>query len=642
MEKTGRLRSQLGTVGAILTIILVLQLIYTRRDGGFTQLEPRDGVLDITGIDFSDTVYTIANDWDFYPNRLYSHEDFLRGVEPPWEISPGNIPYGTHRLVIQGPPGAYLTICGYSVDYGSRIYVDGQEVFTCGHVTEDPDTSVPKTGYLTVPICLGDDGEAELICQYNNFVHTDGGTIHATYLSTPQNIDEYQTGNSVVSVTLGGGLLTVSLYFFLKGAVQHQRSYLILAFCCLIFSMRDQLFFFLSLMPRSLPWETEYRIYISVVNLLPVSLLVLLETLYPVAKRWANAAFWTMVIFFMLLIWVLGTKLLHMVNVYSYFCCIPYLSYLVFGIGKRFWHQKCLEPGDGAALMGFGILLLSLVLEGLMTFRSAKVVRYGFTPTAMLIFLFLIAISISQRIQAQEAVLAESRSRSQMLEKINKMNLDFLRKVAHELKTPLTIISGYAQLTGMQLEREILSNETPENLKTIQREAQRLGDLVTTLKDYSYTGGTETIFTGVSIRDLLDRVEAICRPLAMKNNNNIVITGRDCADVRGNGELLLQIFINLVVNSSRHTQNGTITVSTAEDEEPGVVVFRVADTGTGIPEALREGLFEKGTSGDGGSGLGLAICQEAVQAHGGTLTLERTDSTGTVFRFTVPKKGGSL
>lgn len=148
----------LWPVLTILLIALVLQLIYTRRQTGFQELKPQSGVLNISGLDLEDRIFTIANDWDFYPRKLYTHKDFQNGVEAPQEIPTGSIPYGTHRLVIQGSPGQYLSLCGYSVDYGSRIYVDGQPVFSSGVVSDSPETSVPKTGYLTVPVCLGEDG----------------------------------------------------------------------------------------------------------------------------------------------------------------------------------------------------------------------------------------------------------------------------------------------------------------------------------------------------------------------------------------------------------------------------------------------------------------------------------------------------
>ena len=496
---------------------------------------------------------------------------------------------------------------------------------------------MPKTGYLTVPIALGEDGRAEIICQYANFVHTDGGYIHATYLSTPQNIENYKTGNTVVSATLGGGLLLLALYFFLLAAFQSQGSYLLLALCCLLFSMRDQLYFFVSLLPRALPWNVEYRIYIGEIALLPVALLLLLEDTFPRGRTWPRWAFLGYTAAVLILTWVLPTKALRFLNIGAYVCDIPYLIYRVVQTALYFREKRRPDPWDLVSLAGFAILFGSLILEGILSFHNAAVVRYGLTPSAMLIFLFLVALGISLRIQERERALAQSRSRSEMLESMNEMNLDFLHTVAHELKTPLTVISGYAQLTGLQLSGDRIDEETPENLKTIHREAMRLAELVTRLMEYSYGSHQEQTFSQIAVGPLLEKAKAICGPICLKNQNRVEIRSLE-ASVYGSPELLLQIFVNLAVNANRHTKNGQITISAEPERDTGMLIFRVADTGTGIAGEDLPRIFRKGWSGDGSSGLGLSICAEAVKAQKGRIWVEKTGASGTVFAFTIPRR----
>ena len=99
---------------------------------------------------------------------------------------------------------------------------------------------------------------------------------------------------------------------------------------------------------------------------------------------------------------------------------------------------------------------------------------------------------------------------------------------------------------------------------------------------------------------------------------------------------LLQVLINLVVNASRHTQNGLIEVQAEDGGE--AVVFWVRDNGEGIaPEAVPH-IFEKGFTTTNGQGLGLAICSETVTLHGGTMELASTGPEGSCFRFTIPKE----
>ena len=290
-------------------------------------------------------------------------------------------------------------------------------------------------------------------------------------------------------------------------------------------------------------------------------------------------------------------------------------------------------------LSGFLVLLVGLLYEAILTGDSSEVTHYGAAAYGMLGFVFLNAAAINLQIQEREAALIESRSRGEMLERMNRLNMDFLHKVAHELKTPLTVISGYAQLTGMQLAAHHISDETPGNLKTIQQEAQRLADMVTRLMEYSYGRKSELSFGRVIVSELLENVDAIAAPMCLKNGNTVKIAADSCADVHGNFEMLLQIFINLIVNANKNTQNGTITIRASDRERDGLVLFWVEDTGSGIsPEDLPH-IFEQGFSASGSSGLGLTICREAVEAHGGEIWVERTGPEGTVFAFTVLKEG---
>ena len=163
--------------------------------------------------------------------------------------------------------------------------------------------------------------------------------------------------------------------------------------------------------------------------------------------------------------------------------------------------------------------------------------------------------------------------------------------------------------------------------------------MVTRLMEYSYGRKSELSFGRVIVPELLENVSAIAFPMCLKNGNTVKIAAPSCEDVHGNFEMLLQIFINLVVNATKNTQNGKITISAADNELEKHVLFRVEDTGSGIsPEDLPH-IFEQGFSASGSSGLGLTICREAVEAHGGEIWVERTGPEGTVFAFTILKEG---
>ena len=216
------------------------------------------------------------------------------------------------------------------------------------------------------------------------------------------------------------------------------------------------------------------------------------------------------------------------------------------------------------------------------------------------------------------------------------MNRDFLRTVAHELKTPLTVISGYAQLMTRQMEKGALADNAPQRLETIRQEADRLAEIVTRLMDYTYGSSREAEFAAVDVPSLFESAGAVLRPVCAKRGNTLTFSQSAPFRIHGNRELLLQVLINLVVNASRHTENGEISVEAADGG--AAVVFRVRDTGEGIAPEIVPHIFEKGFTTTNGQGLGLAICKDTVSLHGGTLALESTGPAGACFLFTVPKE----
>ena len=628
---------------AILLIILTVQLLYVRGQRAIRGLTPVEGVLDITREDLSREVVNIVNSWDHYPGALYTSADFSAGgaalTQAAGDGERDETRYGTYRLVIKAPPQRYYSLCSYSIDYCTLVFVNGVEAASFGTVADNAEASVPRIGYMTIPLYSGETGEIEIIYQYANFVHQDGGFIQPTYLSTPQNIEEFKAGNDLVSLSLSGGLLVLFLYFLLCAAVQQRLDLLALAICCLMMALRDQNFLVIHAMPPGTSWYLAYRIFMAVTAFLPGMVLLLLASMYPhTVKKIPILVFATTMAIAVVLIAVLPTIWLVTVCTVTWCCAAVYLAFLGWGVIRYYLRRKVIRAADVMTVSGFTVLIASILLEALFVNNSSFVTRYGVMPCGMLIFVLLIAVAISLQVQAQAAALIESRSRGELLERMNAMNLDFLHQVAHELKTPLTVISGYAQLTGLQIAANSTSSETLENLKTIQQEALRLSDMVTKLMDYSHGQKSEARFGTVEVAPLLDSVRAICTPMCLKNGNRVIIQNGICADVFGNNEMLLQIFINLTVNANRHTQNGVITISASDTESREYVVFRVEDTGSGIDKELLPHVFDKGYSGDGGSGLGLAICREAVEAHGGMLEVERTGPEGTVFAFTVLRR----
>ena len=232
--------------------------------------------------------------------------------------------------------------------------------------------------------------------------------------------------------------------------------------------------------------------------------------------------------------------------------------------------------------------------------------------------------------------MSESRRQREVLTQLNRLKSEFLHQMAHELKTPLTVMSGYAQLTDWQLDTGAVGADAHEHLQTISSEAQRLSALVSRLIDLANGGSPDIEMGEIDAAQLLSGAADVCRPMLEKKHNRLESDSGDGITLWGNLEMLLQVLINLTVNASRHTENGVIAYRITDEGEH--VCLRVRDTGSGIAPDLLPHIFEKGYSGDGGSGIGLTICADAMKIHHGSLEVEHTGADGTVFRLELPKK----
>ena len=116
-------------------------------------------MLDLRGEDAANCVFDVANNWDFYPQALYTAEDFASGAageKASAEASASDTNYGTYRLIILAQPDSYYTLCSFSLDYASRVFVNGSAVAVFGRVADNAADFVPKVGYMTIPMFSGE------------------------------------------------------------------------------------------------------------------------------------------------------------------------------------------------------------------------------------------------------------------------------------------------------------------------------------------------------------------------------------------------------------------------------------------------------------------------------------------------------
>ena len=254
-----------------------------------------------------------------------------------------------------------------------------------------------------------------------------------------------------------------------------------------------------------------------------------------------------------------------------------------------------------------------------------------------------------EKVQAQN--LADSRIEENQVKELNQLSVSYNRMLerlsdafeiqrqftanaAHELRTPLAL---------MQVQLDLYhSNSHPDNdadtvqmIKMVTEQNDRLNKMVKTLLDMSElqtVGRDDEIILDALVDEVLEDLE----PLA--EGKNIRLIGK-CKDITmvGSDILIYRLVYNLVENAIKYNHSGGQVTVTAERKEKHVYLS-VKDTGTGIPEELKERVFEpffrvdKSRSRElGGVGLGLALVREIVRVHDGSITVKSNPSGGTIF-----------
>jgi two-component system sensor histidine kinase BaeS len=214
---------------------------------------------------------------------------------------------------------------------------------------------------------------------------------------------------------------------------------------------------------------------------------------------------------------------------------------------------------------------------------------------------------------------------------------EFLMRVTHDLRTPLTAIRGHALALS---DGVVPENAVPRSLGAIASEANRLEVLVTDLLDLARMDA-DRFRLHISLVSAADPMRAAVDAMSSAANTKGVAIADDIADlpvVTTDPDRVQQAIGNLIDNAIRWTPaGGTITVSARPGTDGGVVAM-VSDTGPGIEPDMREMVFEPFRSAetpDGkiGSGLGLAIARQLIRALGGDLTAG--DAPGGGARFTI-------
>lgn len=304
--------------------------------------------------------------------------------------------------------------------------------------------------------------------------------------------------------------------------------------------------------------------------------------------------------------------------------------------------QFLARTNQGIALAAIGAALIALLIGVLLT-------RYFMHPLTDLTS----ALRAMQHGNLEQVVPVRSQDELGELTRVfNQMSKDlaqanYLRRqmtadIAHDLRTPLTVIGGY--LEALQ---DGTLRPTPERFETMYAEVLRLKRLVEDLRTLSLAdaGELKLTYQPVQVESLLNHVAVSFQPLLDEKQLRLEVQIEPgFPDLNLDRSRIEQVLGNLVSNAMRHTPaGGTITLRACKDHD--LLDISVQDTGEGIPDDKLPYIFERlyrvnesRSRTEGESGLGLAIVKSIVEAHGSKVIAQSEVGKGTVITIQVPTK----
>lgn len=224
------------------------------------------------------------------------------------------------------------------------------------------------------------------------------------------------------------------------------------------------------------------------------------------------------------------------------------------------------------------------------------------------------------------------------LSKIEILQKDFINNMSHEMKTPISSIKGFAQLLE---EADLTDEEKKEYIEIIVEESDRLLNISSNILKLSKLQNKETITKSEEI-NITEQIRKVITILENKRAEKQIEITEDMPQtvIQGDEELLYQVWINLLDNAIKFTNNkGHIHISIKNKDEKAII--SIQDNGRGMTEAEKRKVFERfyqvdESHGSEGSGLGLPIVKRIVTLSGGEIKIESKKGKGSTFIVELP------
>jgi len=623
-------------IAMALTFVIMVSYVYFvlmfRPDEQSASIQ--NGVIDLTTFNFDKVNAKLPTEWEYYPGKLLSPDDFTRNTtgEPRLFTSQDRSAYqtGTYRAVLLVAPNATYGMSARSLDFATKIFIDGKEVLSVGEGFTNAKDFSARIKYYLLPV-MAQSTHVEIIIHYANFTYPEGGDMQEIVFGLFDNVNRSAQVNQYSVLMLSAALQLLALYYlmlFISGRGLPNGAF---ALCCFYLATRKEMVI-LSMMPQDFPWNPLYRFsYFNNIGI-ALALLLMMYALYPTLLPTRFSKITVRATIAVTLGLLVATVVLTPYQVAimatpSYLVFIPTLIFLSWAVVKLMVQGRSVNR---VMALGMAVIFISLLFEvalqrpfALETFFASpipEVVKIGLSATTMLTFAICQMIALS--FENAELI------------RLNRLKTEFLQNISHELKTPLAVISTDILNASDQLEYEMDKGDIQKSLKNAQEEIMRMSRMVNSAMQYPATpensGESEPLDIAPVLRFSVDNY----RPMTRKRNNTLSVdVPVSLPLVYANADMIIQVLSNLLSNANRHTHDGEIIVSAAECD--GKVIVIVTDNGEGISAALLPHVFERGISA-GRSGYGLSISKNIIEALGGEISLTSEQGKGTTTTFILP------
>ncbi|MGD9566769.1 MAG: ATP-binding protein [Sedimentibacter sp.] len=668
-----------------------------------------NGILDLTDYDWDKNgIVSISGEWEFYWNKLYTPSNFknTKTIEDKnliilprawnkYEINNNKLSgygFSTYRLLIETNSNETLGLKIPRIFTSYKLWTNGELLASAGTVGTNKSESRPQYLPQIHPIESNQD-TIEIVVQVSNFSHRSGGILENIYIGKVSDITEARIKNLTLELFLFGSLFIIGFYHIALFIYRTKdKSVLYFGVFALLIGTRTLLvgeIYFIHLFPN-FNWELAHKIqtlsyYIGtllVFKFIALSFPNYISRKFEKIINYINIGFSLMVL-------LTPARIFTVFNpIYQAFSCFVIIIVIYVVIAS------CIKKEEGSYLIGMGVFILIFFSLNDMIYLSIafadtdnhflrNFIKTGnLSSWGLLIFVFTQALVLAKKfsksfskvellreeLQIFNANLedkvnertSELESSKQELKKAyeavtasEKSLINFTQNISHDLKTPLTVIKGYANVILDGLAEEPLQQN--KYLNKIIEKIDYISSMVQDLLDLSQLQSRQEKLTlkFVSINILIKNLQEKFN-FEMKNVNVnfnvffspelLYLSEKHLLQIKVDLQSIDRIITNLLSNAGKFTpENGNVGLHFNLTSNMKYLIIEVSDSGIGISEEELPYIFNRLYRGsksfkknNTGSGLGLAIAKELVEYHGGKIWVESELNKGSHFSLKLP------